>query len=332
MTFAERAEPMIQLGIPCIPVLPRDKRCILENWETEATTNPARIAAWNKQNPDYNVGLVAKAEPGRVCFLEFDVHGGMKAAAQEMGQLVPKTRVHKSGSGFGHWLFTHTERSAKLGNRQAKKPDGQGEWFSFRADNRYVVGPNSVHPKGTLYETARDEEIIPFPDWLCDWIEKHTQSAQSSVVSAAVDATVVSDDFDLDDLFSHYSSIFTIRFVKDDTWHIPKICPVAGHMHEQSTLTGFYFDGSTLGWNCFATGCEGCGKSIGWVIKRLNDMMIQNGEEPYTGPIWENEEGYGFETDEEPVEMVHENEGQAERVCDFCPWCLESLSRSRLLE
>jgi len=38
-------------------------------------------------------------------------------AAQEMSQKVPETRVDISGKGFGHWIFTHTERSVRLGNR-----------------------------------------------------------------------------------------------------------------------------------------------------------------------------------------------------------------------
>jgi hypothetical protein len=72
----------------------------------------------------------------------------MKAAADEMGQALPVTRVHQSGKGFGHWVFKHTERSITLGNRQANLPEG-GEWFSLRADRRYVVGPGSFNPTAT---------------------------------------------------------------------------------------------------------------------------------------------------------------------------------------
>ena len=47
--------------------------------------------------------------------------GGMDAkAAAEMGQVAPITRTQKSGRGFGHYIFRHTDRSRALGNRSGR--------------------------------------------------------------------------------------------------------------------------------------------------------------------------------------------------------------------
>src|SRR5208282_2902845 len=75
----------------------------------------------------------------------------------------------------------------KLGNRSVNLPercddptcDKTGklhhhEWFSFRADMKYLVGAGSTHPNGNHYQTVRDGKPIPVPDWVCDFIERHS--------------------------------------------------------------------------------------------------------------------------------------------------------------
>jgi hypothetical protein len=143
MCFASIAQPFVKLGIPVFPLAPKDKVPPKGlQFLQEATTDSAKVAAWGRENPDYNVALLAN---GEFCFLEFDVRGGMKDAAAEMGQEVPQTRTQRSGRGFGHYIFRHTDRSRRLGNRSASLPDGK-EWFSFRAHNKYLVGAGSLHP------------------------------------------------------------------------------------------------------------------------------------------------------------------------------------------
>jgi len=70
---------------------------------------------------------------------------------------------------------------------------------------------------------------------------------------------------------------------RDDLWQVVEECPGVGYRHAGSTLTAFYWDGSSLGWSCFAQECPLHGKSIGQVIAFLN---AQKGE-PYKGAIWE---------------------------------------------
>ena len=275
MSFLSIATPFIRLGIPVFPLWPGTKVPPANfHFLEEATTDPKKIAAWNAQNPDCNVALLANEE---FCFLEFDIPRGLTKAAMEMGQIAPITRTQKSGRGFGHYIFRHTERSRALGNRSANLPDG-GEWFSFRADRKYLVGAGSRHPNGSLYQTVRDIEPIPIPDWLCDFIEKHSAPSNPPMCDEAVE---VSDDFDFDDLMDFYG----ISGAWDDDWYIVDECSVAGYRHSHSIRTGFFYDGNSLGWHCFAQECPGSAMTIGQVIRYLNEKKGT----PYLGIIWEHE-------------------------------------------
>src|ERR1035441_3384894 len=260
MSFLTIATPFIQLGIPVFPLWPRTKVPPAGfHFLEEATTDPKKVAAWNAQNPDCNVALLANDE---FCFLEFDVARGLTNAAGEMGQMLPITRSQKSGRGFGHYIFRHTERSRAVGNRSANLPDG-GEWFSFRADRKYLVGGGSTHPNGSIYQTVRDIEPISIPAWLCDFIEKHSTPSNPPTFDEALK---VSDDFDFDDMVE----FFGISGWWDDDWFIVDECPVAEYRHSHSTGTGFFYDGNSLGWHCFAQDCPGSEMTIGQVISSLN--------------------------------------------------------------
>jgi hypothetical protein len=276
MSFLAIATPFIRLGIPVFPLWPGTKVPPANfHFLEEATTDLKKVAAWDAQNPDCNVALLANDE---FCFLEFDVAQGLTKAVVEMGETLPITRTQKSGRGFGHYIFRHTERSRALGNRSANMAAG-GEWFSFRAERKYLVGAGSVHPNGTVYHTVRDIQPIPIPDWLCDFIEKHSTPSNPPICD---DAVTVSDDFDFDDMMDFYG----ISGSWDDDWYIVDECPVAEYRHSHSIRTGFFFDGNSLGWHCFAQECPGSAMTIGQLIRHLNEKKGT----PYLGAIWEHED------------------------------------------
>jgi hypothetical protein len=151
-------------------------------------------------------------------------------------------------------------------------------WFSFRADRKYLVGAGSIHPNGARYETFRDVQPIPIPDWLCDFIEKHSTPSNPPTWDAAV---AVANDFDFDDMMDFYG----ISGWWDDDWFVADECPVAGYRHSHSIRTGFFYDGNSLGWHCFAQECPGSAMTIGQVIRYLNEKKGA----PYQGIIWEHE-------------------------------------------
>jgi hypothetical protein len=276
-TFAASALSLAALNLRVIPILPREKKAFLDAWEDQATSDAVVIQAWDEQFPNYNIAVVAKRIIGELCILEFD-QGTLEEVAKECGQPVPCTRTVTSGNGGKHWYFTHIGESVELGNCQAAK-NGH-EWWSFRADNRYCVAPSSVHPNGNVYTFDNDNPIVPIPVWLVEWLEKNATSKKA----APKGAVEVHEDFDFDEWSEHYG--FDYVGTKDQYWHILDECPGVGRRHEQSTVTGVYYDGSTLGFHCFAGGCPLCDKSIGQVMKWLHD----NGHESYKGVIWEEQE------------------------------------------
>jgi Bifunctional DNA primase/polymerase, N-terminal len=178
------------------------------------------------------------------------------------------------------------------------------EWFSMRADTKYVVAPGSIHPETSKeYIILNDARPAEAPDWVLDFVEKNTIKPVKTK-----DTVPVTDNFDFDDLIDFFG--ISIRFTKDEVWQVCEVCPVAGHLHEQSTLTAFFWDGGTLGFSCFAASCpsntEGKhGKmTMGEVIAYLNK---KNGE-PYRGEIWSSDEidfnDPRFEIEEADLDVV----------------------------
>ena len=270
--FIEKAAPFIKFGIPVIPLVPKDKMppSSMKGWQKERkfSTDPAVVAAWNTECPDYNVGLVAMSEEDGFCFLEFDGSPGLKKICSQLGKEYPNTRIHRSGKGGGHYIFKHNLRTLALGNRSVNKD--HHEWFSFRADRKYLVGAGSTHPNGRIYEVVRDVKPIEMPDWLVDFIEENTKPERNLTKK---EFFPVVDDFDFDDWCEFYEEIFTIPNAHQEGWMATDVCPWAGYRHAQSLWTGFYFDGENLGFHCFAQGCPGYGKSIGETIKMMNEKL-----------------------------------------------------------
>jgi hypothetical protein len=70
--FEQRAIPMIERGVPVIPLRPRTKIAFLQNWEGLASTDSKVVTGWGKEYPDANSACVAKAKLGGVWFFEVD--------------------------------------------------------------------------------------------------------------------------------------------------------------------------------------------------------------------------------------------------------------------
>jgi len=308
MSFEDIAAPYIAMGIEVFPLKPQAKEpALAASWKEICSKDPAQIATWDLENPNYNVALVAK--PDSICILEFDVRAGWKDCCE--GRDVPATRVHKSGKGCAHVIFLNTPYSNELGNCSALLPDfchdeacekadrvHKHEWYSFRSDWMYVVGPGSTHPNGNKYTVASDVAPLPIPDWLVDWIREHKTKTKKSI---GEDYPPVADDFDFEDFLAHYE----IEVVaQDGPWYTTRVCPVAGYRHKQSIHTAFRYDGSHLGFKCFAQACEGNSMTVGGVVRHLNQD-----HEPYPQRIWPEDDA---EIGSEWMDAV--DEASSERV------------------
>ena len=96
--------------------------------------------------------------------------GGLKGACKEMGVPAPNALMKLSGKGGDHAVFRQTAESIALGNRSASLPEG-GEWFSFRAKNKYMVAGGSTHPNGNLYKVVNNVPPIPCPLWVIEFVK-----------------------------------------------------------------------------------------------------------------------------------------------------------------
>lgn len=200
-SFAQRATFWAVLGVPVIPVQPRSKACTLSAWPEKATTNNLQIAIWNKENPAYNVGAVAKPDLG--CTFDSDHKSIIERIYRETGQELPLTLTSQASQTFplGHYHFLQTNYSRRLGNRELNLRDENGRdvvdargkktrLFDFQQNNKYVVEAGSVHPDGYLYRIVNNVSRVPIPDWFCQWMERVTVGVpQSQSVTAASSTT-----------------------------------------------------------------------------------------------------------------------------------------------
>lgn len=169
MTFLEIARPLVERGIPVIPLRPKTKIPAVIHGASEASTDDVRIQEWARLFPDANCGCVASAKPGGIWFWEVDSPDVIPRCEKETGQKVPRTFRVRSRAGRGHLYWKATPESISLGNlSQGYVKNGD---FSVRVDNQYCVGAGSIHPdSGLPYEVVSTAEIIEAPVWLIEWL------------------------------------------------------------------------------------------------------------------------------------------------------------------
>lgn len=271
------------MGLRVFPLQPGTKRPMTEHGVKDATDDSALIKKWWNENPEAGIGLAARAEKvGDPCFLEFDQKPSLKDWTKRTGNPMPVTRVHKSGGkGAPHYIFRHTEKSLALGNCDGSV--GGHEWFSFRASNRYIVAPPSIHPdSGERYTTWVDIEPTPIPDWVVDEIRLNGTREQDF----AGDMPPTDEEFDFDQFTEWIPADIGDE---DGSWYPFKECPVAGRKHKGQGVRGcaLYYDGESLGFKCHAAECPSntdrkLGQSgISFLVSFLSQ---ENGA--YDGVIW----------------------------------------------
>jgi len=278
-TFLEIATPLIQRGIPVIPVQPNDKRCLLPEWQRKATTDIEQVKLWQTENPHYNVGCVGK--PDGFVMLDCDVVGLRERIEKETGQEFPRTLIVKSaGKGAEHIYFRQTDKSRELGNRSS------AGLFDLQSVDKYVVGPGSALADGKTYEIVDDLPIADFPDWLAAWIERNSDVGKGHQGGKGAP---VHPDFD----FERFCNHFDFTFVGDnDGRHFFEACPYKGAHHTDGRGKPDYmacailYDGETIGFSDFATSCEGHGKTIRDLIRHRYDQ----GYEKYDGEVFADED------------------------------------------
>jgi hypothetical protein len=188
LSFKQLAAPMIDRGIPVIPLRPRTKVAFLQNWEQLASTDPDQITAWDDENHEYNGACVAKSEIGGTWFFEVDDPEILKVIEEQTGKKMPETLTVCSSRGK-HFYFEQNPASIKMGNLQGRGKDGKESW-SARVDNRYVVAAGSIHPtSGRAYTVSSDAGLVSAPQWLTDWLSTNSIENQRNGDGVRVNAS-----------------------------------------------------------------------------------------------------------------------------------------------
>ena len=170
MDFLTLAQNLLARGFSVIPLKARDKAPILG--VTNRTRDPKIVADWGSQFPDANVGVCADED---IVILDADDAAGMVAKTGGMN-----TFTVESSAGKAHYYFRRD--GFKIRNLEL------GKLGSLRADNMYVVGPGSTHPKtGEPYRIINDAPVATLQHGLYREFECLAAAADREVTSITAD-------------------------------------------------------------------------------------------------------------------------------------------------
>jgi putative DNA primase/helicase len=140
---------------------------VRENWQNEATTDPAAINKWWGRGGPFNIGIVTGA-PSGIVVLDVDPGNGGTEALNELenryGEL-PSTIRFLTGGGGTHILFKHP--GGCISNSASKIGPG----LDIRGDGGLIIAPPSTHVSGRRYAISVDHhpDDVPLaymPEWL----------------------------------------------------------------------------------------------------------------------------------------------------------------------
>jgi P4 family phage/plasmid primase-like protien len=183
-----------------------------DDWPNQGTTSGADLWAWWDEWPDANIGIITNAASG-IWALDVDPDKdgftSLRQLTDQHGPL-PTTRIHATGSGGLHYLFTWPDFDIPTTSGSV------GEGIDTRgAGNGQIVAPPSVSGKGP-YTVVVDVEPAAAPAWLLDQLravlDKRRDAKQIQVVAAeAVDIDTLPQRLrdrlallDVDDRSSHF--------------------------------------------------------------------------------------------------------------------------------
>jgi hypothetical protein len=151
-------------GFAVFPCAPRGKVPATGHGCRDATKDLARITAWWRENPNYNVA-VATGPVSKVFVLDVD---GLEAEAslrklEDQHSALPETV--ESITPRGRHIFFRCENGAIRNSAGAIAPG-----LDIRGDGGYVVLPPSIHPSGRPYVWSVDSgnHFAEVPAWLAN--------------------------------------------------------------------------------------------------------------------------------------------------------------------
>lgn len=153
--WRDHAARLALMGLHVVPVAPRTKRPLLNDWQARATRDRDQIRQWASEHPDANVGVVLREH------LVVDVDDPHEFVRWLDARALPRTMTVTTGRGRHHY---YTLPGLAEGLRTTKVPGADLKVSGL------VVGPGSVHPSGATYRLASPQAMCEAPDWLIEQV------------------------------------------------------------------------------------------------------------------------------------------------------------------
>lgn len=220
-TIADYAASYVrQFGIAIVPLPPRTKRPLAENWGNEVITDPDQARAYYERHPDWNMG--AALGPSKLCSFDVDDIDATRLIFEEFGwdldALLQYPTIQGSPGGFRVMFRVPEGVSLQYHSLTWPKQDGgKGRftvWEIRAADTqqRQDVLPPSIHPDTQqpyvwLTKPKGGEPLPPPPDFLlqmwmhwdklkpqfqavCPWAEKPARPQPKPVSQPRGDSVI----------------------------------------------------------------------------------------------------------------------------------------------
>jgi hypothetical protein len=166
-------------GWHVFPLRPNDKRPAIRDWESRATTDPARIRrAWSRDR--FGIGIACGPSGLVVVDLDTADHGAVRppewerpgirdgvdvlaALAADHGQPLPLDTLSVQTPSGGEHLYFAAPEGCRIRNSAGRL----GWLIDVRAAGGYVVADGSV-VRGRRYRGNGYDEVAPLPAWIAE--------------------------------------------------------------------------------------------------------------------------------------------------------------------
>ena len=251
-TFAERARPLFDRGIPVIPVAPNGKNATLKDWNT-ADFSWRDALAWDQEA---NVGCVTA---NGFCYLDDDKGNLHEIIEKEIGLPLQRlTYIVETAKGY-HYYFKTSEASMLAGHLRNHSAAN----FGFDFQNQEIGGAKFLRRRSGQHTSIRCGVYAAgrAPRHYRDSRQAggmvgRQRRAETFDVAVEGDGAKLHEDFDFDAWLEHYE--LTVND-EQDGWYGFDECPIAGYKHEGQNYMScaLFYDGEGFGFKCHAAGCPG---------------------------------------------------------------------------
>ena len=150
-------------GWPVFPCHPQTKKPLTEHGFKDASTDPRLVASWWRRWPSAMIG-VPTGPAINAWVLDVDDPAAFEACSD-----IPIPATRRATTGKGYHLYFRWDPRAPIINAQ-RTVKGWGipglPGADVRGEGGYVIVPPSLHPSGSSYMWATDEEPSEAPDEL----------------------------------------------------------------------------------------------------------------------------------------------------------------------